>query len=100
MGGDKNIRSIPIRFIIKAMLHIAYYDSTISNFCSTNESEVLGQLAEKHGFSLEIQQRIAWQGQINLLQDELRDLHEGHIYFEFSIPRMGKGLMRSYSYQE
>jgi len=72
------------------MLHIAYYDSTISNFCSTNESEVLGQLAEKHGFSLEIQQRIAWQGQINLLQDELRDLHEGHIYFEFSIPRMGK----------
>jgi hypothetical protein len=52
------------------MLHIAYYDSTISNFCSTNESEVLGQLTEKHGFALEIQQRIAWQGQINLLKDE------------------------------
>lgn len=72
------------------MLHIAYYNSTISNFCSTNESEVLGQLTEKHGFALEIQQKIAWQGQINLLKDELRDLHEGHIYFEFSVPRMGK----------
>lgn len=72
------------------MLHIAYYDSTISNFCSTNDSEVLGQLTEKHAFALEIQQRIAWQGQISLLQDELKRLHEGHIYFEFSIPRMGK----------
>lgn len=72
------------------MLHIAYYDSSISNFCSTNESEVLGQLTAKHGFALEIQQKIAWQEQINLLQSELRGLHGGHIYFEFSIPRMGK----------
>ncbi len=72
------------------MLHIAYYDSTISNFCSGSGSEILGQLAEKHGFALEIQQRIAWQEQINLLQDDLRSLHKGHIYFEFSIPRMGK----------
>ena len=72
------------------MLHIAYYDSTISNFCSTNESGVLGQLAERHGFALEIQQRIAWQGQIKFLQAGLKGLHDGHIYFEFSIPRMGK----------
>lgn len=72
------------------MLHIAYYDSTISSFCLSNDSEVLGHLAEKHGFALEIQQRIAWQEQINLLQDQLRGFDEGHIYFEFSIPRMGK----------
>lgn len=72
------------------MLHIAYYDSTISSFCLSNDSEVLGRLAEKHGFALEIQQRIAWQEQINLLQDQLRDFDEGRIYFEFSIPRMGK----------
>ena len=90
LGSIKIFESTPIGFIIKAMLHIAYYDSSISNFCSANESEVLGQLTAKHGFALEIQQRIAWQEQINLLQSELRGIHEGHIYFEFSIPRMGK----------
>ena len=72
------------------MLHIAYYSSPISRFCSTNAAEILGQLTEKHGFALEIQQRIAWQEQIRLLQRSLRDLKEGAIYFEFSIPRMGK----------
>ena len=72
------------------MLHIAYYDSTIPNFCSTNESKILGLLAEKHGFALDIQQRIAWQEQIRLLQDSLKNLVEGNVYFEFLIPRMGK----------
>jgi hypothetical protein len=43
------------------MLHIAYFSSPIPRFCSTNAAEILGQLTEKHGFALEIQQRIAWQ---------------------------------------
>ncbi|MBK7356209.1 DUF2075 domain-containing protein [Propionivibrio sp.] len=72
------------------MLHIAYYETDIPSFCKANEQEVLGALAEHHGFSLEIHQRFAWQEQIRLLQICLTGIDAGLIFFEFSIPRMGK----------
>jgi hypothetical protein len=43
-----------------------------------------------HGFSLEHQQKHAWLQQIQLLQAALTPDLSGAIYFEFSIPRMGK----------
>lgn len=72
------------------MLHIAYYEADIPSFCTANAHEVMGALASHHGFSLEIQQRNAWQEQVRLLQTLLVDIHAGLIFFEFSIPRMGK----------
>lgn len=72
------------------MLHIAYYESDIPSFCKANAHEILGALAEHHGFVLEIQQRLAWQEQIRLLQISLTCFDAGLIFFEFSIPRMGK----------
>lgn len=72
------------------MLHIAYYEADIPLFCKANGQEILGSLAEHHGFTLEIQQRLAWQEQIRLLQIALADVGAGLIFFEFSIPRMGK----------
>ena len=72
------------------MLHIAYYEADLSAFCSANAQEILGALAEHHGFVLEIQQRLAWQEQIRFLQISLNGVDAGWIFFEFSIPRMGK----------
>lgn len=72
------------------MLHIAYYEADIPSFCKANAQAILGALTEHHGFTLEIQQRLAWQEQIRLLQLSLRGIEAGSIYFEFSIPRMGK----------
>jgi hypothetical protein len=43
-----------------------------------------------HGFALEHQQKNAWSEQIRLLQAALANDMAGTIYFEFSIPRMGK----------
>jgi hypothetical protein len=71
------------------MLHIAYYEAELNDFCIADDKAILGALTQHHGFALEIQQKMAWQAQINLLQESLNGL-EGHIYFEFSIPRMGK----------
>ena len=71
------------------MLEIAYYDAKIETFCSADENAVLGLLAQRHGFDLESQQKRAWKHQIKLLQTSLTGV-DGHIYFEFSIPRMGK----------
>lgn len=72
------------------MLHIAYYDADVATYCDTSDREILGALAQRHGFSLEIPQRNAWLEQICLLKDSLADVNSGWVYFEFSIPRMGK----------
>ena len=71
------------------MLHIAYYEADVQDFCTAEPNAVLGELANRHGFALESQQKFAWQEQIAILQAFLTTV-PGQIYFEFSIPRMGK----------
>jgi hypothetical protein len=72
------------------MLNTAYYEANLASFFNASENEVLGALAAKHRFDLENQQRHAWQQQIRILKDSLSELTGGQLYFEFSIPRMGK----------
>ena len=72
------------------MTNIAYYAADIQDFLRVEEDSILGTLSMRHGFALEHQQKHAWQGQIQLLRKHLSASTEGWIYFEFSIPRMGK----------
>jgi len=68
----------------------AYYSSEIKNFLTEPESSILGKLMINHANrSLEEMQRNAWRKQIEILKNQLQNI-EGKIYFEFSIPRMGK----------
>ena len=67
----------------------AYYQSTIESFLLENPLTVLGKLSAQHFFDLEEQQKQAWQAEIQLLQRILVPF-QGHLFFEFSIPRMGK----------
>ncbi len=68
-----------------------HYGSTIGEFLVTSEQEILGKLVEKHAFSLEQTQRNAWVEQISILKNTLGP-YAGRIYFEYSIPRMGKRI--------
>jgi len=72
------------------MSRIAYYETNLQDFLDADEDAILGALTMQHGFALEHQQKHAWQGQIQLLQRLLSPTLKGWIYFEFSIPRMGK----------
>ncbi|MEW6514214.1 MAG: DUF2075 domain-containing protein [Pseudomonadota bacterium] len=72
------------------MTGIAYYEADIQDFLAADEDAVLGALAMHHGFALEHQQKHAWQSQIQILRHRLPSAITGRIYFEFSIPRMGK----------
>jgi hypothetical protein len=72
------------------MLNTAYYEANLASFFNASENEIIGELSLKHRFDLENQQRHAWQQQIRILKDSLSKLTAGQIYFEFSIPRMGK----------
>lgn len=68
----------------------AYYQKTFSQFLVDSEPSILGQLTQAHGFALEHQQRDAWLAQITIMKESIRHLPNGHILFEFAIPRMGK----------
>ena len=67
----------------------SYYQNTINNFLKEDSNSIFGQLAQNHQHDLEELQKNAWLQQIRILKSGLTDF-EGNIYFEFSIPRMGK----------
>jgi hypothetical protein len=67
----------------------SYYHSTVQNFLDEDKNAIFGQLAKFHQHDLEEQQKFAWLKQIDILKRCLKDI-KGKIYFEFSIPRMGK----------
>lgn len=67
----------------------AFFSSSISEFNGQPTQAILGHLAQRNPFTLEPQQRDAWNNQIELLQAQLRGF-DGWIALEFSIPRMGK----------
>ena len=69
-----------------------YYSAPIPTFLATSSSDILGTIWKSSGGSVtEHTQRDAWQEQITILKQVLRDI-EGMIYFEYSIPRMGRRI--------
>jgi hypothetical protein len=69
----------------------AYYSDSISNFLNRKDKEILGILTAANVFPLIQTQRDAWLEEIAILRIALRP-YEGSIYFEYSIPRMGKRI--------
>ncbi len=69
----------------------AYFSSSFTDFGRSSPEEILGRLTQSSPFAVEPAQRDAWLQQIDILQPLLRD-RSGRIYFEFSIPRMGKRI--------
>ena len=76
---------------IKKYMKREYYSDTIANFLKITSNEILGELVKSNDFALEQTQRNAWLEEINILQKTLQP-YKGSIYFEYSIPRMGKRI--------
>ena len=68
----------------------AHYASSISRFLAEPEPSVLGKLVEKSAHNVELAQRNAWIDEITILKEQLAGFTEGHVFLEFSMPRMGK----------
>ena len=66
------------------------FNSSLKNFNHKSSDEILGQLVKKQYGSVETTQIEAWRFQISLLKELLSNLSDGHILFEFIIPRIGK----------
>ena len=71
----------------------AYYSAPIHEFLQQQTSEVLGTLLSASEFAVELSQRFAWEEQIRILRDLLQPYgEEGKVYFEYSVPRLGKRI--------
>ena len=68
----------------------AYYSNFINEFIDENSQTIYGKISGKYDLNkLNILQSNAWKSQIQILKDTI-SIFIGKIYFEFTIPRMGK----------
>lgn len=68
----------------------AYYSADREQFYADSPSHILGELTRRHHFDVEAGQKQAWLKQVELMRAALADINAFTLYFEFSIPRMGK----------
>jgi len=68
-----------------------YYSDTIQNFLKAKSDTILGELTRNSDFDVAQSQTEAWLREIAILQEILSG-RKGAIYFEYSIPRMGRRI--------
>ncbi len=70
-----------------------YYSDTIEEFVTRDPDAVKGILNDADNFDLTSEARYAWDEEITILKKVLLPYAgQGKVYFEFSIPRMGKRI--------
>lgn len=69
----------------------AYYSATIEQFLATNTDEIFGILSQMNQFTQLQQANYAWAQEIEILKQVLFP-YKGKVYFEYTIPRMGKRI--------
>jgi hypothetical protein len=69
----------------------SFYSDLISIFCESSTNHILGVLANNNEFSLELTQKETWIREIKILKEVLKG-YSGKIFFEYSIPRMGRRI--------
>lgn len=74
----------------------AYYSDSISTFLDRESDAILGQIvrrASADGTQIETTQTDAWGEQIGILKRAFSEYRgKGSVYFEYSIPRLGKRI--------
>ena len=68
-----------------------WYGASNADFLSASADQIVGQLTLNSSFDIDRTQAAAWLVEIELLQSNLGNL-AGSIFFEFSIPRMGRRI--------
>ena len=73
-----------------------YYSDTVATFLDKPSDQILGKLQRSNNLDsarLERTQSEAWGEQIRILKDVLgQHRREGKVYFEYSIPRLGRRI--------
>ncbi len=67
----------------------SYFKDDIQSFIKKSREEIIGEITLSNQFDSNRNQNKSWELQIYILQEALKS-YTGTIFFEFSIPRMGK----------
>ena len=70
----------------------AYYSSSVNDFLAKDDYAIFGEITSNDQFSAEDLQKNTWKKEIEILKRELRDLKDGHLLFEYTIPRIGNRI--------
>jgi hypothetical protein len=68
----------------------SYYQNSIKGFVGEDPDSVLGKIVRHNQFDLNNLQRNTWKYEINYLRKVLKEKTNGHIFIEYTIPRIGK----------
>ena len=66
-----------------------YYGKSIAEFLVEASDSIFGALSRAESFDTARDQKNAWNEEIGLLKSILQG-YEGYVFFEYSIPRLGK----------
>ena len=66
-----------------------YFKDSIKSFVDKSVEEIIGAISLSNQFDSSREQNKSWELQIPILKEAFRN-YDGTIFFEFSIPRMGK----------
>jgi len=69
----------------------AYYSALVDRFLGSDPHQVLGVLAAAHTHDLDVEQRQAWEEEIDILRGALSGL-SGTLFLEFDVPRLGSRI--------
>ena len=82
---------MPIESVDKNVIHRAYYYANCDDFLNASEAEIHDEIVQNSmQFDLTAQQNLAWNEEIRILKNVMRELGDGQIAFEYTIPRMGR----------
>lgn len=74
------------------MNHRSFFSSQLLSFLDMSDDEVIGAVTLNHGLAVVAEQTRAWKAQCEILRSSISSLasEADSVFFEFSIPRMGK----------
>ncbi|MEG1567680.1 MAG: hypothetical protein RR347_08350, partial [Anaerovoracaceae bacterium] len=70
----------------------AYYSSSISDFIIKDNFTIFGEITSNDQFAADDLQKNTWKKEIEILKRELSAFTDGHILFEYTIPRIGNRI--------
>ena len=68
----------------------AYYSSSVKEFLCKDDLSIFGEITSNDSFATDDLQKNTWKKEIDVLKRELSAFGDGHILFEYTIPRIGK----------
>lgn len=74
------------------MVKRSYYSNDIQSFLNQDNYSIFGEITTNDQFSADDLQKNTWNREIEILKRELSQLLDGHIIFEYTIPRIGNRI--------